>query len=54
MTTTITIYAILALASFVAYRREPLKTRIALAVIAPVLLVVAAVMWAVSRLEELG
>lgn len=48
------IYAILSIAAFFLYRREPFKTRLALAIVAPLLLAVAGVMWVVSRLEELG
>ena len=47
-------YALVAIVAFFAYRREPLRTRLALAIVAPVLLAVAGVMWCVSRLEKLG
>ena len=54
MTSALIIYAILAVAAFIFYRREPLKVRLALALALPVLLAVAGVMWCVSRLEKLG
>ena len=52
--TTLTIYAILAIGTFMHYHHEPVKTRIALGLTAPILLWVLAVAWVVTRLEELG
>jgi hypothetical protein len=47
-------YALVATVFFFAYHNQPIKTRLALALIAPALLTVGGVMWVVSRLEELG
>lgn len=47
-------YVLVAAVFFFAYHDQPIKTRLALAIVAPVLLAVAGVMWCVSRLEKLG
>ena len=54
MTTIITIYAIVAAAAFLAYHREPVTMRLKLSALAPFVLVAVAVVWVVTRLEELG
>ena len=54
MITIIIIYALIAVAAFCRYRHERLTDRIALSLIAPVVLAWVAVEWVVSRVEGLG
>lgn len=47
-------YVTISTVAFFAYVNEPLRTRLKLCVIAPLMLAVAGLVWLVSRLEELG
>ena len=50
----LTIYSIVAAATFLVYHREPVTMRLKLSAIAPFVLVGMGIAWVVSRLEELG
>ena len=51
---TIAIYALISLLTFARYHHERLTDRIALSLLAPVVLAWVAVEWVVSRVEDLG
>ena len=54
MLTIAVVYALTAVAAFCRYNHERIIDRIALSILAPVVLAWVAVEWVVSRVEELG